>query len=323
MWIYPAIVVALHDIAYLEDSVSWNRETISDANDLLSAMEKFSFLVTLMVVFNILSYIKGLTVLLQQRSLDIVQGIELVKEVQEQLQELREEIDDWHKMWFKLAVEMAEELGTEKPTIPRTCKRQTQRANVEAEVPEVYYRRSLTIPFLDHFIRELEDRFSSNAMVATLGLCLVPSVISKRDDWQTNVKSLASLYHSDLPSPLSLQTELHCWKSKFMRFEPDQSPDSPICALNVCDNRLFPNISTLLRILSTIPITSCETERTFSALCRIKPFLRTTMTEDRLGGLTLLHILRNISTSGVLLASMMSIINFVCIYCAYIVLCII
>ena len=77
-------------------------------------------------------------------------------------------------------MENAEEVGVEKPSIPRRCNRQTHRANVEAEVPEVYYRRSLTIPFLDHLIKELEDRFSSNAKVATSGLCLVPSVMSKR-----------------------------------------------------------------------------------------------------------------------------------------------
>ena len=38
-------------------------------------MEKFSFLLTLVVIYNILSYIKGLTVLPQQRSIDIVQGM--------------------------------------------------------------------------------------------------------------------------------------------------------------------------------------------------------------------------------------------------------
>ena len=117
--LYPAAVVALRDIAYGEDSVSWNRETVSDANGLLSAIEKFSFLLILMVVFNVLSYIKGLTVLLQQRSLDIVQGIELIQDVQEQLKELREDIDDWHKIWFELTVDLVEEVGTEKPSIPR------------------------------------------------------------------------------------------------------------------------------------------------------------------------------------------------------------
>ena len=34
--------------------------------------------------------------------------------------------------------------------IPRTCGRQTQRSNIEADSPEVYYRRTLTIPLLDH-----------------------------------------------------------------------------------------------------------------------------------------------------------------------------
>ena len=40
--LYPALVQALSDIAYGEDSVSWNRETITNANSLLAAIEKFS-----------------------------------------------------------------------------------------------------------------------------------------------------------------------------------------------------------------------------------------------------------------------------------------
>ena len=74
----------------------------------------------------------------------------------------------------------------------------------------------------------------------------------------------------------------------------DDLPDSPIEALNKCDSSLFPNISTLLRIMSRIPAISCEAERTFSALSRLKPFLRTTMGENRLSSLTLLHVHRNI-----------------------------
>ena len=59
------------------------------------------------MVFNVLSYIKGLTVLLQQQSsINIVKGIEMVQEVQE---ELKEEVDDWHNIWFILAVDMAEQ----------------------------------------------------------------------------------------------------------------------------------------------------------------------------------------------------------------------
>ena len=65
-------------------------------------------------------------VFLHQRSLNIVQGIELVQDTQEQLKELWEEVDDWHKSCFELDVDLADEVGTKKPTIPRRCCRQSR-----------------------------------------------------------------------------------------------------------------------------------------------------------------------------------------------------
>lgn len=137
---------------------------------------------------------------------------------------------------------------------------------VEAESPEILYRRSLTIPFLDHLENALDDRSSPYAKIAALGLCLVPSVMVKKDDWQTNITNAATLYEADLPAPLFLQTELHCWKTSFQHSSQDELSDSPIAALNRCDNRLFPNISTLLKLVCTIPVTSCEAEQTYSAI---------------------------------------------------------
>ena len=77
-----------------------------------------------------------------------------------------------------------------------------------------------------------------------------------------------------------------------MHCEQYQLPDNPLDALNECDSRLFPNVYILL---CTIPVISCEAERSFSALRQIKPFLQTTMAEDRFSGLTLLHMHRKIS----------------------------
>ena len=55
--------------------------------------------------------------------------------------------------------------------------------NIEAEFPESYYCKNLTIPFLDYLNQELEHRFSTNARIASLGLCLVPDVMQQVDDW--------------------------------------------------------------------------------------------------------------------------------------------
>jgi hypothetical protein len=52
----------------------------------------------------------------------------------------------------------------------------------------------------------------------------------------------------------------------------------------------FENIKVLLRILGTIPVTSCECERSFSALRRLKDYTRSTMAAARLNGLALLYI---------------------------------
>ena len=66
MELYRAIVQSLHDIAYGEDSVSWKRHGMNDANGLQTVTEKFSFLLMRRVVFNVLNYIKDLTVLFRQ-----------------------------------------------------------------------------------------------------------------------------------------------------------------------------------------------------------------------------------------------------------------
>ena len=53
---------------------------------------------------------------------------------------------------------------------------------------------------------------------------------------------------------------------------------------------MFPNICQLLRIVSTLTVTSCECERIISVLRRLKTYLRTTMAEERLTGLALMHV---------------------------------
>ena len=45
---------------------------------------------------------------------------------------------------------------------------------------------------------------------------------------------------------------------------------------------LLPNIAILIRFYLTLPCTSCEAERSSSCLRRIKTYLRTTITQNRL-----------------------------------------
>lgn len=64
----------------------------------------------------------------------------------------------------------------------------------------------------------------------------------------------------------------------------------------VVENNLqttFSETYKLLQIISTIPMTTAEAERCFSTLKRVKTFLRSTMSEDRLSALAMLSIEKN------------------------------
>jgi hypothetical protein len=51
------------------------------------------------------------------------------------------------------------------------------RDNVEAECPEDYFRKSITVPFLDYALNEMKTRFTDLHARTALGLQLVPSII--------------------------------------------------------------------------------------------------------------------------------------------------
>ena len=53
---------------------------------------------------------------------------------------------------------------------------------------------------------------------------------------------------------------------------------------------MFPNIHILLHLVCTLPVTSIECERSTSVLRRLKTYLRSTMGQERMTGLALMHI---------------------------------
>ncbi|ROL48817.1 hypothetical protein DPX16_22336 [Anabarilius grahami] len=63
---------------------------------------------------------------------------------------------------------------------------------------------------------------------------------------------------------------------------------SLIEVLDSCEKDVFPNMNSLLRVLITLPVTSCSVERLFSAVNRIKSSNRATMLTERLNSLSLL-----------------------------------
>ena len=78
--------------------------------------------------------------------------------------------------------------------------------------------------------------------------------------------------------------EVERWKIRWALV--DNKPD----ILHATNRDLYPAIYTIISILLTMPVSSATSERSFSAMRRVKSYLRSTIGDERLSNLLLMHI---------------------------------
>ena len=287
----------LEAITYSPPS-DWNRETRSDAQSLLLGMSQFSFIVALVLTQKVLAYTKGLRVKLQGRYVDVVRAHRDIEFVRTTLKGVRSRVDDFHAQVYKQVLMLGQSVDVME-SAPRQASRQQHRQNIPSDNVTDYYKRNFTIPILDHLISELDVRFSagSSQYVVEFMRLLPSEVVNASSQLQLqDFTNLLQLYKEDLPSVRSFDVELNLWQSKWTgETQLANELDTPGKVLAHTDYDYYPNIHTLIIIVATLPITSCECERSISMLRLVKTALRSTMTEDRLNGLAMLQYHRDIS----------------------------
>jgi len=91
------------------------------------------------------------------------------------------------------------------------------------------------------------------------------------------------------PNKLSASYE----KLPFRRKRPVKSVRETIQIMQEMANEVrgeYAEVEKLVRLLLVNPASSCEAERSFSALCRLKTWLQSTMTQVRLNAVAVCHI---------------------------------
>ena len=161
----------------------------------------------------------------------------------------------------------------------------------DVETVDDYFKRKLVKPFLEHMIKELKRRFSEKHKNLFLPSRLICSNIVnlEMEKLEEISAKLHEAYSTDLsPDPKELLAEILRWKQKWQGKE--LRPSTLLLSLKECNPDYYPNLFTLLKILSILPVSSAECERAFSSLKRLKTYLRSTMGQDRLSFLALINI---------------------------------
>ena len=242
--LFLPIVSCLEEIMNNAKS-DWNRETRSDANSYLLALSQFSFVVALHVTERVLSYVKGLSVKLQGKSIDVVHAYRDISMVKAALKKARCGSEKFHEIVYSDAVALVHSVGIEE-SYPRIASYQLHRSNTPAANASQYYQRTLTMPMLDHLITELDNRFEEGtAGIIGEFLQILPSelVSSSVQLKPSHFKDVLQLDKDDLPSAKALHTELDLWRMKWKNESiKAKELDTPTKTLTFVDKDYIPNI---------------------------------------------------------------------------------
>lgn len=212
---------------------------------------------------------------------------------------MRENATEKFSDLYEIAIELAAEVG-ETIRVPRTTKRQVHRENYDVNSPEDYYRLSIFIPFVDHFISHLKERFLKHKNVLKKIQNILPKFIIDLDEHELN--DTVDVFLAQWPNITDIcdsivKKEALLWQQ--MCIVSEEKSFTFIDSLHLCNSAIFPNIHNMLKVCATLPVSVASAERSFFSLKRIKSYLRNATGEIRLNGLAALNIHREISINPI------------------------
>uniref|UniRef100_A0A8C2V050 THAP-type domain-containing protein n=1 Tax=Chinchilla lanigera TaxID=34839 RepID=A0A8C2V050_CHILA len=260
-----ALVLCLDGINN-DTSIRLNNYITGRAYVLCSAMTDFDFIVTIVVLKNVLSFTRASGKNLQGQTLEVMENIEV-----------------YHEFWLEEATNLATTLDIQRK-LPGKFHR-TQQGSLESQLTsESYYKETLNVP------TELKHIFSEQHRKALKCLSLVPSVMGQLK-FNTSEEHHADTYRSDLLNPNTLSAELHCWRIKWKhRGKVKELPSTIYEALHLLDIKFFPNVYALLKVLCILPVMKVENERYENGRKCLKAYLRNTLKDQRSSNLALLNV---------------------------------
>ena len=300
-----AIEAVLKNYAALLKAFQTIAETSYDdygrrANGLYAQLEKFDTFFGLKLSFLLFSGTEQTSTNLQGKNTSVQEALSCAEVAKNYLSRLRSD-ESFDRFYSSVVTEAEQYTGS--PVLPRyrvpPKKIDQGAAPVQFKSPKDFYR-SLYFEALDLVHQQITMRFGQESMSIPKELeSLLISAANAQSLIQVNVpSSLISLYSMDVNFERA-KIQLMMLPDLVKAYKESQSLTKlEVTSVRTIANVLndvpmskdtFREIDTLVRLFFTIPITTCTAERSFSSLRRIKTYLRSTMTEQRLNNVLILN----------------------------------
>ncbi|XP_072025658.1 52 kDa repressor of the inhibitor of the protein kinase-like [Amphiura filiformis] len=261
-------------------------DTATKANGLLDRFQKGEVLLALRMVNKPLALLETLNAGLQARTATMSGMKSAVNTVMTELKELREATV--FESIFTETSDLITKLDLNPLAVPRRRRppaRFTGPAAAHHAESAVEHFRMAYFQLVDGMMNNLSDRFGEGSKadlqdyqkleeIITTGI-VDQDILHKYPEFNTNLTAFKT------------QLDMFLHTSKATTIEGATRAYQNMSA----DVRaLFPDVKSLLKLMLVCPVTSCECERSFSALRRLKTWLRSTMTQTRLNSCAVCNI---------------------------------
>ena len=275
----------------LADDSLQKKDTQSDAESLVKAMNKLE--TCFMTVFwnTILKRINQTSKTLQSETIDLCTAVALLKSLHQFLSEQRSKEKFTH--FCDRGQVLCDSIGFSEKRLRRP-KRTPDDTSDKGITFNIYdkFRIQTYFPILDALMNDLNRRIKAYSSIDDRFAFLRGSPESN------SLSNMVTFYSEDLDSFETVAEEWSQWKYLVDQLKLNSdlkvasvTPSKMMAILK--ENKFessFPNVYVILRIYLTIPVTNCAGERSFSHMKRIKSALRSTMGQDRLNSLTIMSI---------------------------------
>ena len=250
----------------------------------------------------VLSLVHKMSLYLQGSTVDLQLSRKYARSVIKTVEDYRSD-KEFNSLWSS-ALSDSQRLGLEPPQLPRQRRpsRRIDTGSSEHHSPNSAEEicRMMYVELLDILKTQLNERFCSGdvEIAEKVQTLLIQSATTEEPDIQM-VKDVVQFYDDDFHAPLSgVKAELQLFYN-FVKQNSKETlrtvQDLAAFFVNQGCSALFPVVLQLFKILLCIPVTSATAERSFSALKRLKTWLRTRMSDDRLRSLALMSFERELT----------------------------
>ncbi|XP_053395859.1 uncharacterized protein LOC123566094 [Mercenaria mercenaria] len=145
---------------------------------------------------------------LQNKACDLIKASSEARVVKTMLQTERDDDTTWDTLYAK-AMQLASDVGVQ-PSVPRMQGLQRNRPNAPAADPSIFWTRNMFFPFVDHLIKELDDRllktngrFKAQWLIPAQACCSILieflKLVQRNGLSQEQCKEVFQCYSANLP----------------------------------------------------------------------------------------------------------------------------